>query len=239
MIPTIGAGGTLSAMTPSETTQTPRIEATGLVFARPETGFRLATPAFCLAAGGSVAVRGPSGCGKSTFVALLSGELVPESGEVRVLGRPMPPDEAGRRRVRATSIGQVFQTFELVASLGVLQNVLLPLRLQDELPLDDARIARARALLARVGLADKESRAIHRLSHGERQRVAIARALVTEPAVVLADEPTGNLDPRLKRAIAELLLAECAQAGAALVIATHDESILPLFGGVIELGGVA
>jgi ABC-type lipoprotein export system ATPase subunit len=216
-----------------------RIEATALVFRRESTGFTLRTPPFALGAGMSLAVRGPSGCGKSTLLALLSGELVPSEGSVRVLGAPMPSDEAGRRRVRGARIGQVFQTFELVASLGVLQNVLLPLRLQDELPLDDARIARARALLARVGLADKEARAIHRLSHGERQRVAIARALVTEPAVVLADEPTGNLDPRLKRAIAELLLAECAQAGAALVVATHDESILPLFGGVIELGGAA
>jgi ABC-type lipoprotein export system ATPase subunit len=216
-----------------------RIEATALVFRRESTGFTLRTPPFALGAGASLAVRGPSGCGKSTLLALLSGELVPSEGSVRVLGVPMPSDEAGRRRVRGARIGQVFQTFELVASLGVLQNVLLPLRLQDELPLDDARIARARALLARVGLSDKEARAIHRLSHGERQRVAIARALVTEPAVVLADEPTGNLDPRLKRAIAELLLAECAQAGAALVVATHDESILPLFGGVIELGGAA
>jgi len=216
-----------------------RIEATALVFRRESTGFTLRTPPFALGAGASLAVRGPSGCGKSTLLALLSGEMVPSEGSVRVLGVPMPSDEAGRRRVRGARIGQVFQTFELVASLGVLQNVLLPLRLQDELPLDDARIARARALLARVGLADKETRAIHRLSHGERQRVAIARALVTEPAVVLADEPTGNLDPRLKRAIAELLLAECAQAGAALVVATHDESILPLFGGVIELGGAA
>ncbi len=237
MIPTIGAGGTLSAMTPSETDQTPRIEATDLVFVRPETGFRLSTHAFALRAGESLAVRGPSGCGKSTLLALLSGELVPAEGEVRVLGRPFSADEADRRRVRGTAIGQVFQTFELVASLDVVENVLLPLRLHDHLKLDAAARTRARELIARVGLEGKESRSIDRLSHGERQRVAIARALITEPPVVLADEPTGNLDPRMKRAIAELLVSACAHARAALVVATHDESILPLLGSSLEIGG--
>ena len=237
MAPTIGALGTLSAMTPSEPDQTPRIEATDLVFVRPETGFRLSTPAFALRAGESLAVRGPSGCGKSTLLALLSGELVPAEGEVRVLGRPFGADEADRRRVRGTAIGQVFQTFELVASLDVVENVLLPLRLHDHLKLDAAARTRARELIARVGLEGKESRSIDRLSHGERQRVAIARALITEPPVVLADEPTGNLDPRMKRAIAELLVSACAHARAALVVATHDESILPLLGSSLEIGG--
>jgi putative ABC transport system ATP-binding protein len=218
---------------------TPRIEATHLVFVRPETGFRLATPPFALNAGASIAIRGPSGCGKSTLLALLSGELAPTEGEVRVLGNPPGRTEADRRRIRGAHIGQVFQTFELVASLSVLQNVLLPLRLHDNLLLDNTAIARARSLLARVGLADKESRPIDRLSHGERQRVAIARALVSSPAVVLADEPTGNLDPRLKREIATLLLTECATARAALIVATHDETILPLFGGVIDIGAGA
>ena len=236
--PPIGAVGILSAMAMAGTPRDARIEATDLVFRRESTGFTLRTAAFALGAGASLAVRGPSGCGKSTLLALLSGELVPSEGEVRVLGAPMPADEAGRRAVRGTRIGQVFQTFELVASLNTLQNVLLPLRLHGHLAIDAARLARARDLLARVGLgSDKETRPIHALSHGERQRVAIARALVTEPAVVLADEPTGNLDPRLKRATAELLLAECARAQAALVVATHDESILGMFGGVLTIGG--
>ena len=237
MAPTIGAGGTLSAMPSTETHETPRIEATALEFVRPETGFRLSTPALALHAGQSLAIRGPSGCGKSTLLALLSGELVATQGEVRVLGRPFGPDEADRRRVRGTAIGQVFQTFELVASLSVVENVLLPLRLQNHLALDPAARARAGELLARVGLEGKESRSIDRLSHGERQRVAIARALITEPPVVLADEPTGNLDPRMKRAIAELLVSACAHARAALVVATHDESILPLLGSSLEIGG--
>ncbi|MFZ9916490.1 MAG: ATP-binding cassette domain-containing protein, partial [Phycisphaerales bacterium] len=130
-------------------------------------------------------------------------------------------------------------TFELVASLDVLQNVLLPSRLTDRARIDAARTARARELLARVGLAGKERRAIDTLSHGERQRVAIARALVTGPSLILADEPTGNLDPTLKRAVAELLLAESRAANAALVVATHDESIMPLFGRTLDLAATA
>ena len=212
------------------------IETTAIVFRR-ATGFELRVPPIVLRAGESLAVRGPSGCGKSTLLALLSGELVPDEGEVRVLGVPLGSGEAQRRRTRGISVGQVFQTFELIASLDVLENVLLPLRLHDHLALDAAARARARALLARVGLEGKERRPIDRLSHGERQRVAIARALVTTPPVVLADEPTGNLDPRMKRAIAELLIAECAHAGAALVVASHDESILPLLRRTLEIGG--
>ncbi len=217
----------------------PVLAATELVFRR-SSGFTLSTPAFALDAGESLAVRGPSGSGKSTLLALLSGELLPASGRVFAAGSEITAaSESARRAYRATRCGQVFQTFELVASLDVLANVLLPFRLHGSLTLDAAATAHARELLARVGLADKQHRAIHALSHGERQRVAIARALVTRPRIVLADEPTGNLDPALKRAIAELLLHEARTAGAALVVATHDESILPLFDGMLAIGGGA
>ena len=225
-----------SASRSSSATVAPVLAATELVFRR-NSGFTLSTPAFALDAGESLAVRGPSGSGKSTLLALLSGELLPASGRVFAAGREITAEsESARRAYRATICGQVFQTFELVASLDVLANVLLPFRLHGSLTLDAAAAAHARALLARVGLADKQHRAIHALSHGERQRVAIARALVTRPRIVLADEPTGNLDPALKRAIAELLLHEARTAGAALVVATHDESILPLFDGMLSIG---
>ncbi|MFM7135002.1 MAG: ABC transporter ATP-binding protein [Planctomycetota bacterium] len=219
----------------------PLVTTTELEFRRP-TGFELRVPAVTLAPGASLAVRGPSGSGKSTFLALLSGELLPASGEVavafggatRALGAL---SESARRAYRARFVGQVFQTFELVASLDVLENALLPFRLHPALELDEAARARARELLARVGLADKSRRAIHALSHGERQRVAIARALVTRPSIVLADEPTGNLDPTLKQEIAALLVDETRAAGAALVVATHDESILGGFDRVLAIGG--
>ena len=219
------------------------VETTALVFRRAATGgggFELRVPRIALTAGASLAVRGPSGSGKSTLLALLSGELLPFEGEVRVRGRSLSSmSDAERRAYRATCVGQVFQTFELVASLDVLENVLLPFRLHGALSLDDAARVRARELLGRVGLADKSRRPIDRLSHGERQRVAIARALVTRPSLVLADEPTGNLDPALKREIAALLIDEARAADAALVVATHDESILGSFGAVLAIGGEA
>jgi putative ABC transport system ATP-binding protein len=217
----------------------PIVETTALVFRR-ATGFELRVAPIALAAGESLAVRGPSGSGKSTLLGLLSGELVALEGEVRAGGRSVSAmTDAARRAYRATCVGQVFQTFELVASLDVLENALLPFRLHSALSLDDAARARARELLARVGLGDKTTRPIDRLSHGERQRVAIARALVTRPSLVLADEPTGNLDPALKREIAALLVSEARAAGAALVVATHDESILANFDRVLAIGGDA
>lgn len=219
------------------------VETTDLVFRRTSTGgsgFELRVPPIALARGGSLAVRGPSGSGKSTLLALLAGELLPAIGEVRIEGRSLSTmGDAERRAYRATRVGQVFQTFELVASLDVVENVLLPFRLHPSLALDDSARGRARELLARVGLADKSRRSIDRLSHGERQRVAIARALVTRPTLVLADEPTGNLDPALKREVAALLVEEARAADAALVVATHDESILGSFGGVLSIGGDA
>jgi putative ABC transport system ATP-binding protein len=209
--------------------------------------FELRVAPIELAACESLAVRGPSGSGKSTLLALLSGELLPAEGAVRVAVRgPIETADtisalspAARRAYRARFVGQVFQTFELVASLDVLENVLLPFRLHAALTLDAIARARAAELLTRVGLGAKQRRTIDTLSHGERQRVAIARALVTRPKLILADEPTGNLDPALKQEIAALLVDEAREAGAALVVATHDESILPRFTRAIAIGGAA
>jgi putative ABC transport system ATP-binding protein len=244
------------------------VQTTALVFRRtnshapttastttPNTAFELRVAPIELAAGESLAVRGPSGSGKSTLLALLSGELLPAEGAVRVAARgPIETADtstetttdtisalspAARRAYRARFVGQVFQTFELVASLDVLENVLLPFRLHATLMLDATARARAAELLTRVGLGAKQRRTIDTLSHGERQRVAIARALVTRPKLILADEPTGNLDPALKQEIAALLVDEAREAGAALVVATHDESIVPRFTRAIAIGGAA
>lgn len=246
----------------------PILQTTELVFRRANSGessgaagavtshaaaFELRVAPIELAAGESLAVRGPSGSGKSTFLALLSGELLPAEGAVRVAldGKQKGNAQTGkshelgalsdgaRRAYRARHVGQVFQTFELVASLDLFENVLLPFRLHSTLALDSAARARAAELVTRVGLGGKERRTIDRLSHGERQRVAIARALVTRPSIVLADEPTGNLDPALKKEIAALLLEEVRAAGAALVVATHDESILGGFDRVLAIGGAS
>ena len=215
---------------------TPLLVTSELEFRR-ASGFELRVRPIVLHGGESLAVRGASGSGKSTLLSLLCGELLPQRGSIQASGVMISTaTDTVRRKHRATGCGQVFQTFELVDALDVLDNVLLPFRLHASLVLNDAARARALELLERVGLRGMERRSILTMSHGERQRVAIARALVTKPSLVLADEPTGSLDTPRKRAIADLLLRETQAAGAALIIATHDQSIVPLFGSVLTIG---
>lgn len=173
-----------------------------------------------VAKGELVAIVGPSGSGKSTLLQILGGLDVPDAGSVVVAGHALHAiDEEARTAVRRRAIGFVFQAFNLVPMLTAVENVALPLLL-DGVPTGDARAA-AHASLARVGL---EGRAMHmpsRLSGGEAQRVAVARALVTGPAVIFADEPTGNLDTRNADLVLELL-SRATVLGSAVVLVTHD-----------------
>ena len=185
-----------------------------------------------------VAIMGSSGSGKSTLMNMLGCLDRPTSGSYLLNGRDVSRMNATElARVRNDEIGFVFQSFELLPRQTALENVELPLIYAQGAW--RGRRARALAALDRVGLADRVHHRPNQLSGGQRQRVAIARALVTRPRIVLADEPTGNLDPALKRAIAELLLHEARSAGAALVVATHDESILPLFDSTLSIGELA
>lgn len=198
--------------------------------------FELAVEAFSLAAGEHVAVIGPSGSGKTTLLHLLAGILVPSSGTVELMGRPLGAlDEAARRELRARHVGLVLQELELLEHLTVTENVLLPYYAVPGLGMGAAEVAQARELLARVGLADKATRKPGRLSQGERQRVAVARALVTEPRLVLGDEPTGNLDPETARQVLGLLQDEARRTGAALVMVTHDHGLLGRFERVVDV----
>jgi len=157
---------------------------------------------FSIDAGETVAVVGPSGAGKSTLLALLAGLDLPTSGNVDLNGANLSNlDEDGRAILRAESVGFVFQSFHLVPALNALENVMLPLELAGH---DDARKA-ARNIIDKVGLGDRWSHYPAQLSGGEKQRVAIARAFATEPAVLFADEPTGNLDSRTGATIMELM----------------------------------
>ena len=177
---------------------------------------------FSIDAGETVAVVGPSGAGKSTLLALLAGLDLPTNGHVDLNGTNLSNlDEDGRAIVRAESVGFVFQSFHLVPSLNALENVMLPLELAGHA---DARKA-ARDIIDKVGLADRWSHYPAQLSGGEKQRVAIARAFATEPAVLFADEPTGNLDSRTAAGIVELLLDVCQRNRATLVLVTHDQSL--------------
>jgi len=182
----------------------------------------LSEVSFSIAPGESVAVVGPSGAGKSTLLALLAGLDLPTQGYVVLNGVNLGElDEDGRARVRAESVGFVFQSFHLVPSLNALENVMLPLELAGH---NDAREA-YRAIIERVGLKERWSHYPAQLSGGEKQRVAIARAFATEPAVLFADEPTGNLDTRTGETIMELMFELNRKSSTTLVLVTHDNSL--------------
>ncbi len=182
----------------------------------------LADVSFSVLAGESIAVVGPSGAGKSTLLALLAGLDVPTQGFVMLTGINLSElDEDGRARVRADNVGFVFQSFHLVPSLNALENVMLPLELAGN------RDARRTALdiIDKVGLSDRWRHYPAQLSGGEKQRVAIARAFAAEPAVLFADEPTGNLDSRTGGKIMELMFELNRSSSTTLVLVTHDTAI--------------
>jgi putative ABC transport system ATP-binding protein len=177
---------------------------------------------FQIGRGDTVAIVGASGSGKSTLLSLLAGLDTPSSGTVTLDGQVLSAlDEDGRARVRGEKVGFVFQNFQLLPSLTALENVMLPLELRGDA---DPR-APAEKILADVGLSARLAHYPRQLSGGEQQRVALARAFVTRPALLFADEPTGNLDQRTGQAIEELLFALNAQAGTTLVLVTHDEAL--------------
>ena len=182
----------------------------------------LADVSFAIDAGETVAVVGPSGAGKSTLLALLAGLDLPTNGHVVLNGHNLAElDEDGRARVRAESVGFVFQSFHLVPSLNALENVMLPLELAGG---SDARRA-AQEIIRKVGLGDRWSHYPAQLSGGEKQRVAIARAFVVQPAVLFADEPTGNLDSGTGGKIMELMFELNRNSSTTLVLVTHDRKL--------------
>ncbi|MFO1427056.1 MAG: ABC transporter ATP-binding protein [Steroidobacteraceae bacterium] len=173
-------------------------------------------------AGESIAIVGASGAGKSTLLALLAGLDTPTSGRVRLAGTDLTAlDEDGRARLRAERVGFVFQSFHLVPALTALENVMLPLELAGR---GDAR-ATAHETLERVGLGGRTSHYPRQLSGGEQQRVALARAFVTRPAVLFADEPTGNLDTTTGQRITQLLFDLNASSRTTVVLVTHDREL--------------
>ncbi|MEO5771388.1 MAG: ABC transporter ATP-binding protein [Burkholderiaceae bacterium] len=177
---------------------------------------------FTLNARESVAIIGASGSGKSTLLSIVAGLDTPTTGTVRLAGTDIfKIDEDARAAVRAERLGFVFQSFQLLGNLNAIENVMLPLELQGK---SDAR-ALAREMLGRVGLGERLSHYPKVLSGGEQQRVALARAFVVEPAVLLADEPTGSLDFATGETVMKLIFDLNREAGTTLVLVTHDSGL--------------
>jgi len=172
--------------------------------------------------GEAVAILGASGSGKSTLLGLLAGLDVPSGGKVWIAGEDLfALNEDGRARLRGQMVGFVFQSFQLLPALTALENVMLPL----ELARGPDASARARMVLDRVGLGERLGHYPRQLSGGEQQRVAVARAFVSEPRLLFADEPTGNLDSTTGEQIIDLLFEMNRERGATLVLVTHDSEL--------------
>lgn len=208
-----------------------------VAFQYPHSSFRLLIDSWRLDQGESAVLIGPSGSGKSTLLDLIGGVRRPSAGRLRVDRMPMETmSESRRRQFRLERVGFVFQAFDLFEHLTVRENILFPAgasgRLRNERATFETELAR---LSTATGLTEKLDRRIGTLSRGEQQRVALARALVHRPTLVLADEPTGNLDPANKQAAMRLLHEMISETGATLVVATHDHSLLADFDHVVEV----
>jgi putative ABC transport system ATP-binding protein len=192
----------------------------------------LADVSVAVRTGESLAIVGASGAGKSTLLAILAGLDSPSTGRVFIAGTDLTElDEDGRARIRGRHVGFVFQSFHLIPSLTAIENVMLPLELAGRL---DARLVAAETL-AQVGLTARAAHYPKQLSGGEQQRVAIARAFVTHPAVLFADEPTGNLDTVTGQRITDLLFDLNRSVGSTLILVTHDRPLARRCGRVLEL----
>jgi putative ABC transport system ATP-binding protein len=197
----------------------------------PEGGSALVlnVPDFTLASAEQKALRGESGSGKTTFLHVIAGILAADSGRIEVDGIDIASlAESKRDRMRAEKIGVIFQAFNLLQGYTVLENVLLGMSFGP----GGADPAHARRLLERVGLGHRLAHFPRQLSTGQQQRVAVARALANRPKLVLADEPTGNLDRRNGREALALIAEVCRESGAALLLVSHDEQVLGQFGAV-------
>jgi putative ABC transport system ATP-binding protein len=211
------------------------ISISDLRFRYSQGGFALYVPELEVESGERVAVIGPSGSGKTTLLNLIAGIRLPQSGRMVTKQVDISDLADGERRdFRIRNIGLVFQEFELLEYLNVLDNILLPYRINGSLELNKEVRKRAIELAEMMGIGDKVSRNVRRLSQGEKQRVAVCRALLAEPPLLLADEPTGNLDPTNKDKVLDILIEYAESKGSTLVTVTHDHDLLSRFQRIID-----
>lgn len=191
---------------------------------------------FEISNGEKIAIVGPSGSGKTTLLDLLAGIRSPASGEIIFNDVDVHKlTDSQKRKFRASKIGLVFQEFELVEYLTVSDNILLPYLINKQIKRPDKIHERVSELARSVGIEDKLSRKPLRLSQGEKQRVAICRALIHQPDLVLADEPTGNLDAANKQKIISLLIDQAEREKSTLIVVTHDQSLIDRFDRVVDV----
>lgn len=201
--------------------------------------FGMHVAGFAVSQGACTALVGPSGSGKTTLLGLIAGTLRADAGSIKVNGQAISDYSDGELgRFRVQNLGQVFQTFELLSYLTVLENVMLPRYILGEGRKADVR-SRAAGLLVSVGLESKLGSRPGELSQGEQQRVAVCRAMLNNPPLLLADEPTGNLDQVNKQNVVDLLVDQARRNHSTLLMVTHDESLLAQFDSVLDLREVA
>ena len=212
------------------------IEINDLTFEYPGSDFRFNLNSLNIRSGEKVALIGPSGYGKTTLLNLLSGILEPIRGTIHLNGTEVTKlADSQRRNFRITNIGFVFQNFELIEYLNVLDNIILSYRINPSLSMNREVIDRAETISEQLGLGDKLKRNVGKLSQGEMQRVALCRAILNNPKIILADEPTGNLDPQNKEKIMEILFDYSSRENATLITVTHDHSLLKGFDEVLDM----
>jgi putative ABC transport system ATP-binding protein len=211
------------------------IELSKINFEYKQSDFRLQFDSIKAESKKAVALIGPSGCGKTTLMSLIAGILPSQRGRISINNTEINSLTDNQRRFfRIQNIGFVFQDFALLEYLNIYENILHPYRINSALTLDARVKERARDLAGRVGISERLKNYPGQTSVGEQQRCAIARALLNEPSVILADEPTGNLDPKNKKAILEILLQYVQDHEATLLVATHDYDLLGSFDETID-----
>jgi putative ABC transport system ATP-binding protein len=216
------------------------IKVADLVFRYPDGTFEVLIPSLTVGTGERLALIGPSGCGKTTLLNLLSALIRPQRGQIEVDGTSLSDlTPAQARAFRARTIGYVFQDFGLLDYLSARDNILHLYRITAGRKVNAEVRQRAEDLVETLGIQHRLDNRPAPLSQGERQRVAICRAVLAGPALILADEPTGNLDPDTKTRIVDILLETQATLGATLITVTHDHDLLPSFDRVIDFTSFA
>ena len=211
------------------------IQLTHIKFQYPNSDFHLDIASLSFKENAKIALIGPSGFGKTTMLNLIAGIILPDNGQVMIQETMVSQlSDSDRRTFRIKNIGFVFQDFRLVSYLSVLDNILLPYRINSALKFEQQSVLTAKDLADELKIGDKLKKYPAKLSHGERQRVAICRALLNKPPVILADEPTGNLDPENKMHIKNILFDYVEKHNSTLITVTHDHKMLGGFDKVID-----